>query len=169
MKRVHVGALARPALVAAFLATSAEANVGDSVVIRWADLRQEQADPTLHGNGSSNGDTSSSYTASGQTIRLSGYMLPVDREDDLVYVFLLMQFAGACIHTPAPPPDQLVLVTLKKPFKSTGTYQPVSVTGTILADDEKVQLFMVDGVRIVESGYSIGSAFVLAADARAIK
>jgi hypothetical protein len=94
-------------------------------------------------------------------------MLPVDREGDFVYTFLLMQVAGACIHTPAPPPDQLVLVTLGRPFKSNGVYQSVSVTGKIFADNEKVQLFMLDGVKVVEAGYKINSAFVLVSDAGA--
>jgi uncharacterized protein len=46
------------------------------------------------------------------------------------------------------------------PFEAEGTYQVVTVTGTIEPGFDKAQLFILDGMQIVESGYRIGSAAV---------
>ena len=95
-----------------------------------------------------------------KTIQLAGYALPVDREGDLVYQFLLVPWTGACSHMPTPPPNQIVLVTPAHPYKMAEAYQPVSVTGVLKPGLEKSQLFILDGVSIVQSGYTVRTAEV---------
>jgi len=46
----------------------------------------------------------------GANIKISGFMVPFDDEDEQVTEFLLVPQAGMCIHTPPPPPNQIVLV-----------------------------------------------------------
>lgn len=46
-------------------------------------------------------------------IELTGFVLPIDQEGDLVYEFMLVPWAGACSHMPSPPPNQLVRVVRK--------------------------------------------------------
>lgn len=53
----------------------------------------------------------------GTVVRLSGFVLPVDSEGDLVYEFLLVPVAEACSHMAATPANQIVHVFPKKPFR----------------------------------------------------
>ncbi|MCI4663563.1 MAG: DUF3299 domain-containing protein [Neomegalonema sp.] len=70
-------------------------------------------------------------TYNGKRVRLPGYMVPLDFQADGVRKFLLVPFIGACIHVPPPPPNQIVLVESKKPYPTTGYFDPVKVTGTL--------------------------------------
>ncbi|MCH2069148.1 DUF3299 domain-containing protein [Shimia sp.] len=65
----------------------------------------------------------------GQTVRLPGFVVPLDFGADGVKDFILAPFVGACIHVPPPPANQLVLVAAKKPYALTDLYEPVEVTG----------------------------------------
>ncbi len=95
-----------------------------------------------------------------QGIELTGYMLPADRDGDLVYEFMLFSQPGGCSHVAPPPPGQIVRVIPDQPFKAERMYQSVRVTGTLLTESNKAQLYVLDGVRIVESGFRISSAAV---------
>lgn len=66
----------------------------------------------------------------GQIVKLSGYIVPLDFEGTGVTTFILVPYVGACIHVPPPPANQLVLVNVNKPYKSTGLFGAVSATGT---------------------------------------
>ncbi|BAB48119.1 DUF3299 domain-containing protein [Mesorhizobium japonicum] len=96
--------------------------------------------------------------------QLAGYALPVDRDGDLVYQFLLVPWTGACSHMPTPPPNQIVLVTPAHPYKMSQAYQSVAVTGALKPDIEKSQLFILDGVSVIQSGYSVRKADVIGVD-----
>ena len=96
----------------------------------------------------------------GRDIVLSGFLLPVDREGDLVYEFLLVPWAGACSHAAQPPPNQVIRVTPQAPLLVSGSYEPVSVAGRLRTGIEATQLFIMDGVVTVRSGYAIGLARV---------
>ena len=65
----------------------------------------------------------------GQTVRLPGFVVPLDFGADGVKDFILAPFVGACIHVPPPPANQLVLVSAKKPYALTDLYEAVEVTG----------------------------------------
>ncbi|WP_246139540.1 DUF3299 domain-containing protein [Phaeobacter marinintestinus] len=65
----------------------------------------------------------------GQTVRLPGYVVPLDYSGDGVTAFILVPYVGACIHVPPPPANQLVLVTAEPPYQSEGVFEPVYVTG----------------------------------------
>ncbi|SMH47308.1 DUF3299 domain-containing protein [Mesorhizobium australicum] len=100
-------------------------------------------------------------SAAGLDVRLDGYLLPVDRENDLVYEFLLVPWAGACIHTAAPPPNQLVRVSLAEPFRLEEIYEAVTVSGRLIAAEERQQVLMIDGVKQLDSAYAIARATVV--------
>ena len=67
----------------------------------------------------------------GQTVRIGGYVVPLDFDATTVKEFLLVPFVGACIHVPPPPPNQIVYVTSAKGIDIKGTFEPVYVTGQI--------------------------------------
>ena len=121
----------------------------DSVRIGWSQLR----------GGQDAGETLS-WNLQGKQIELAGYVLPVDREGDLVYEFLLLPMTGVCSHVPPPPANQIIHVFPARPFKLTEIYEPVAVTGALNLGLTKTQLFVLDGVTVIESGYSVGKAKV---------
>ena len=56
----------------------------------------------------------------GETIRMPGYVLPLEFDGSKVKEFLLVPFVGACIHTPPPPANQIVHVRPNEGFESKG-------------------------------------------------
>ncbi|NIZ11117.1 DUF3299 domain-containing protein [Pseudooceanicola sp. HF7] len=65
----------------------------------------------------------------GETVQLSGFVVPLDYEGTAITAFMLVPYVGACIHVPPPPANQLVLVTSAKPYESRGLFEAVTVTG----------------------------------------
>ena len=95
---------------------------------------------------------------------MTGYLLPVDREGDLVYEFLLVPVSGLCSHMPPPPPNQAVHVFPAKPYRLAEVYEPVTISGMLKPELEKTQLIILDGVSVVVSGYHVAKADVAKAD-----
>ena len=152
-----------------FAATGADA-AADVAHILWKDLRPaaqavaEDANlPMIAAKLPDHGETLS-LNLQDKTIQLAGYALPVDRDGDLVYQFLLVPWTGACSHMPTPPPNQIVLVTPAHPYTMKEAYEPVAVTGVLKPGMEKSQLFILDGVSIVQSGYTVRKAEVASVD-----
>ncbi|RWM78685.1 MAG: DUF3299 domain-containing protein [Mesorhizobium sp.] len=138
--------------------------------IFWKDLRpptQPAAEsvglPMIAAKISDRGETLS-LNLQDKAVQLAGYALPVDREGDLVYQFLLVPWTGACSHMPTPPPNQIVLVTPAHPYRMSEAYQPVSVTGALKPGMEKSQLFILDGASVIQSGYAVRKAEVVDVD-----
>jgi len=74
-------------------------------------------------------------TLVGQTVRMPGYILPLDYQPGgMVEDFLLVPYVGACIHTPPPPPNQIVYVTVAEPIRVERLWAAVWVTGRLTAD-----------------------------------
>lgn len=67
----------------------------------------------------------------GKKVRLPGFVLPLDQVGDAVKSFLLVPYFGACIHTPPPPANQIVLVNLAKPQKNLRTMDAVWLSATL--------------------------------------
>lgn len=76
----------------------------------------------------------------GKTVRLPGFIVPIDFEGSLVTSFILVPYVGACIHVPPPPPNQLVFVTTEEPYESDGLFEAVSVTGVFGTDPTSTRL-----------------------------
>ena len=52
----------------------------------------------------------------GELVRIPGFVLPFEyTKSGKISEFLLVPYFGACIHTPPPPPNQIVYVTADKP------------------------------------------------------
>jgi hypothetical protein len=127
--------------------------VGGATQIAWGDLKP----------GSQAGETLS-WELQGKPIELAGYVLPVDREGDLVYEFLLLPLTGICSHVPPPAANQIVHVIPARPYRLKEIYEAVAVTGVLKPGLEKNQLFVLDGVTVIESGYSVGRAEIARTD-----
>lgn len=71
----------------------------------------------------------------GQAVRLPGYAVPLDyASDGTSRAFLLVPFYGACLHVPAPPANQIVLVNAETPVRLDDPQQPIWVEGTLRID-----------------------------------
>lgn len=65
----------------------------------------------------------------GMTVRMPGFVVPLEFDATGVSSFILAPFVGACIHVPPPPANQLVLVDTARPYEMTDLFDPVEVTG----------------------------------------
>lgn len=76
-----------------------------------------------------------------QKIRIAGFITPVKYEGKKVSEFLLVPYAGACIHVPPPPENQIIYVKLPKSilFSDSALWEPVWVNGTIRTESASTQ------------------------------
>jgi hypothetical protein len=85
-----------------------------------------------------------------KNLKLPGYMIPIKFTASSVSEFLLVPYVGACVHTPPPPENQIVYVSLKKPLVTQDLWAPVWVSGTM-----KAQLSM---TKYATAGYQMMEA-----------
>jgi len=68
----------------------------------------------------------------GKRIRVPGYVVPFDFSADAEHKeFLLVPYFGACLHTPPPPPNQIILVKAETAAKISNIEEPVWLEGTL--------------------------------------
>lgn len=67
----------------------------------------------------------------GQTVRLPGYVVPLEDLVAGIKEFLLVPYFGACVHSPPPPANQIVHVRLDKPVKNLRLMDVVWVIGPL--------------------------------------
>lgn len=74
----------------------------------------------------------------GTSVKVPGFMVPLEDDEDKVVEFLLVPYVGACIHTPPPPPNQIVHVTMGDGKKTKVSFwDPVWVIGKLEIKDYK--------------------------------
>ncbi len=84
----------------------------------------------------------------GQTVRLPGFVVPVEGDGRRVEEFLLVPYYGACIHVPPPPANQTVHVLAQgRDVTIRGLFDTVWVTGIMRVEHKSSQL--------AEAGYQI--------------
>lgn len=69
----------------------------------------------------------------GKLVKMPGFVLPIEHAGTKVKEFLLLPYHGACIHVPAPPPNQVVYAKTGEDgaFEVKGMFAPVWVTGRL--------------------------------------
>jgi len=68
----------------------------------------------------------------GKLVKIPGYMVPLEDDSEIVTEFLLVPYVGACIHTPPPPPNQIVQVKMNNQKKvKMSFWDPVWVQGKL--------------------------------------
>jgi len=96
----------------------------------------------------------------GEQIRMPGYALPLEFSGNKITEFLLVPWVGACIHTPPPPPNQIVYVKLEKGIENRGRFTPVWVIGEMAVKAATKNLYLVDGSSGIDVGYSLAASQV---------
>ncbi len=93
-----------------------------AVTVGWSTLK------TLNSTQSS----SPARALDKKMVAVPGFMVPLEDDADQVTEFLLVPFAGACIHVPPPPPNQMIYVKLTHNQKAKMSFtEPIMVTGQL--------------------------------------
>ncbi len=118
--------LARLLVAAAILGGPFVRASDPAMTVGWAQLQTLNSDlPLAQQNNAAR-------KLDGKMVSIPGFMVPL--EDDLSQVteFLLVPYAGACIHVPPPPPNQMVYVKMNGDSKIHVTFtDPIVVTGQL--------------------------------------
>ena len=96
----------------------------------------------------------------GAQISIPGYALPLAYEDEKITEFLLVPWVGACIHTPPPPPNQIIFVRAPEGMQYQGHFAPVLLKGRIEVKSGEYDLFLVDGSAKITAGYALDMSHV---------
>ncbi|WP_299426555.1 DUF3299 domain-containing protein [uncultured Shimia sp.] len=88
-----------------------------------------------------------------QSVRVPGYILPLEMDGVLAVEFLLVPTVGACVHTPPPAANQLIHVRYPKGYPLRGMYDPVWIIGELKAETQVEMVSYSDGQRHVQSSY----------------
>jgi hypothetical protein len=68
----------------------------------------------------------------GQRIKIPGFVAPLDWENSgQLKEFLLVPYFGACIHSPPPPANQIIYITMAAPLEGIKSMDVVWAYGTI--------------------------------------
>ena len=67
----------------------------------------------------------------GQSIRIPGFVVPVEFDEESITEFFLVPYFGACIHSPPPPPNQIMYVHAPKGLKLDTLYDPFWISGKL--------------------------------------
>lgn len=86
-------------------------------------------------------------TLDGAYIKMPGFIIPIELLASGVNSFVLVPYVGACLHTPPPPPNQLVFVTTNTPWPNDDLWEAVWVTGQMQHE--------VRSTEVAETGYAL--------------
>lgn len=76
----------------------------------------------------------------GVVVRIPGFVVPLELDEDRLFGFLLVPYFGACIHTPPPPSNQIVYVEADGQFTAPALDEPVYVTGRLRVEHQDSEL-----------------------------
>lgn len=104
---------------------------GPTSEMEWQQLEVSRADDPWQPVPQMNLDAQPRPELDGENIALAGYMTPLEFDARETRSFLLVPYVGACIHVPAPPPNQIVLVESENPVPILDLWQPFVAVGTM--------------------------------------
>ena len=84
-----------------------------------------------------------------QKIKMAGFAVPLEGDDNGITEFLLVPYMGACIHVPPPPVNQIVYVKAKNPLPVDLIYDAFWVEGTMKVETVSSQY--------TDAGYSLSA------------
>ncbi|EDP57105.1 DUF3299 domain-containing protein [Vibrio sp. AND4] len=122
----------------------------DGLDIEWLFSKRKEITEYRHKLGSM-----PNKTLTEDNYEIPGFITPVEFDGDVVTKFFLVPSMGACIHTPPPPANQIVLVDYPKGLKLTSLYDPVWVKGDLHVKKTKADVSYSDGASNVETVYQM--------------
>ena len=67
----------------------------------------------------------------GKEVKIPGFVVPLEGDDENLTEFLLVPYFGACIHVPPPPSNKIVYVKFEKGIPVDSLYDAVWVHGVL--------------------------------------
>lgn len=68
----------------------------------------------------------------GVTVRVPGFMVPLEDTETRVTEFLLVPYFGACIHVPPPPPNQMAhVLMMRNQVIDVNLWDPIWIVGKL--------------------------------------
>lgn len=92
-------------------------------------------------------------TVLNQKHRIPGFVTPIEITGTKVTKFFLVPTAGACIHTPPPPANQLILIDYPQGMELISLATPVWVEGELKSQKSTRNVSYYDGSTDVDSVY----------------
>ena len=80
----------------------------------------------------------------GKKVRMPGFIVPIEFDGLKTTEFLLVPVAGACIHMPPPPANQIVRVSYPEGFTVQNVQYPVWIEGDFHSKKVTEEVFLVD-------------------------
>jgi|TARA_B110000238_G_C15944046_1_gene360277 hypothetical protein len=106
---------------------------GELETLSWQDLLP-QLDETLNLDDGVPWAERVRLDLNGKKVRIPGFIVPVDFENrQVVTRFLLVPYFGACMHEPAPPPNQTIYAEFEPGYEVGALWYPFWIEGTISA------------------------------------
>ncbi len=116
------------------------------LTLDWMDLipKQErhqfdqQGMPTVNHNG--NAPAKQSHIGAvrpeldGKYVKIPGFVIPLEGDDQTITEFLLVPYFGACIHVPPPPPNQIIYVKFPQGAPVQELWDVIYVVGKLKAE-----------------------------------
>ena len=88
----------------------------------------------------------------GKRVRLPGFVVPLEGDENTVTEFFLVPYFGACIHVPAPPPNQIIYVKYPQGAPIDDLWGAVWLEGVIktetMSNDLATVGYSMDGLKI---------------------
>jgi hypothetical protein len=91
----------------------------------------------------------------GAKVRMPGFIVPIEFDGVKGTEFLLVPYAGACIHLPPPPANQIVRLSYPQGFEIDNIQYPVWVEGVIQTNMQTQEVYLVDGKTNLIMGYTM--------------
>ncbi|MGF1685389.1 DUF3299 domain-containing protein [Photobacterium japonica] len=137
----------------------------DLLVLDWIDLVPENERNQFELNGMPMIDHSGEQVQqstvgkvrpelNGSTVKIPGFVIPLEGDDKVVTEFLLVPYFGACIHVPPPPANQIIYVKFPKGAPVQALWDVIYVIGrlkTVHVSHELAEVgYVIEGTGIAE-------------------
>lgn len=90
----------------------------------------------------------------GSMVKIPGFVIPLEGDENMVTEFLLVPYFGACIHVPPPPPNQIIYVKFPKGAPVQQLWDVIYVIGTLKTETISHELaetgYVIQGTEIAE-------------------
>lgn len=88
----------------------------------------------------------------GSQVKIPGFVIPLEGNENTLTEFLLVPYFGACIHVPPPPPNQIIYVKFPQGAPVQELWDVVYLIGTLKTQSINHELaqvgYMLEGTRI---------------------
>ena len=91
------------------------------------------------------------------TVKIPGFLLPLEFDETSIKEFLLVPYFGACVHTPPPPANQIIHGKIDSGFAMNKIFEPVLISGKLktIRSEQTLGESGVSQSLNVETGYTM--------------